>query len=58
MVSIVLAGVIAVGVVGALGIGVARMMRPRRMSIVDYPELPAPKPEGTDSGEDAAGAGR
>ena len=45
MIPIVVAGVVAAGVVGALGLGVMQIMRPRRMSIVDYPELPAPKPE-------------
>jgi hypothetical protein len=45
MIPIVVAGVVAAGVVGALGLGVVQMMRPRRMSIIDYPELPAPKPE-------------
>jgi hypothetical protein len=45
MIPIVLAGVVVAGVVGAVGFGMAQIMRPRRMTIVDYPELPAPKPE-------------
>jgi hypothetical protein len=45
LIPIVVAGVVAAGVAGALSLGVIQMMRPRRMSIVDYPELPAPKPE-------------
>ena len=43
MIPIVVAGVVAAGVVGALGLGLVQIMRPRRMSIVDYLELPAPK---------------
>jgi hypothetical protein len=54
MIPIVLAGVVVAGMVGALGLGVAQMMRPRRMSIVDYPELPAPKPEELSGREETA----
>jgi hypothetical protein len=54
MIPIVVAGVMVAGVVGALGLGVAQMMRPRRMSIVDYPELPAPKPEELTGHEETA----
>jgi hypothetical protein len=54
MIPIVVAGVVAASVVGALGLGVAHMMRPRRMSIVDYLELPAPKPEELDGRQEPA----
>ena len=43
MIPIVVATVVVAGVVGALGVGVVQFMRPRRMSIVDYPELPSPE---------------
>lgn len=55
MIPIVLAGVVAAGLAGAVGFGVIQMMRPRRMSIVDYPELPAPRPEDLGKSEEAAG---
>lgn len=53
MIPIVVATVVVAGVVGALGVGVVQFMRPRRMSIVDYPELPAPPQEELTSREEA-----
>lgn len=36
------ASIIAVGAIGILGVGVFSTMRPKRITLVDYPELPAP----------------
>jgi hypothetical protein len=44
-----IAALIAVAVVAMVLIGVLRLMRPKQMTLPDYPELPAP------SKEDAAG---
>lgn len=42
-----IAALIAVGVVALVLIAVLRLMRPRQMTLPDYPELPAPpKDEG------------
>ena len=43
------AALIAVAVVAMVLIGILRLMRPKQMTLPDYPELPAP------SKEDAAG---
>lgn len=48
MVPAILACVVIAGAAGVVGIGVIRMLMPKKMTIVDYPELPAP------SGEDSA----
>ena len=40
-----MAVLIAVGVVAMVLIAVLRLMRPREMTLPDYPELPAPPPK-------------
>lgn len=45
-----IAALIAVGAVALTLIGVLRLMRPRQMTLPDYPELPAPpKDDGADT---------
>ncbi len=41
----IVAGIIAVGAIGVLSAGVLSIMRPKRITLVDYPELPAPPKE-------------
>ena len=40
-----IAALIAVGVVAMAFVGVLRLMRPKQMTLPDYPELPAPAKE-------------
>lgn len=41
----ILAGVLALGAAGVLGIGVMGMLKPKRSNLPDYLELPAPDDE-------------
>jgi hypothetical protein len=45
MVPAILACVVVAGAAGVIGVGVVRMLLPKKMTIVDYPELPAPAAE-------------
>jgi hypothetical protein len=42
MSPVVLASVLALGAAGVLGLGVLKLIAPRRSSLPDYLELPAP----------------
>ena len=44
MIPILLAGMAALGMAGVIAFGATRIFRPRRIDMVDYPELPAPPP--------------
>ena len=46
-----IATLIAVGVIAIVFLAVVGLMRPKRITLVDYPELPAPPKD------DASGAG-
>lgn len=43
-----IAALAAVGVVAVTLIAVLRLMRPRQVTLPDYPELPPPKDDGKD----------
>jgi hypothetical protein len=54
-----IATLIAVGVVAIAFLAVLGLMRPKRITLVDYPELPAPpKDETAAAGTDHAGLSR
>jgi hypothetical protein len=42
MIPIILAGVATVGMAGVVLFGVTRIFRRRKITMADYPELPAP----------------
>jgi hypothetical protein len=45
MIPIVLATVAMVGMAGVILFGVTRVFRPRKITMADYKELPAPSPD-------------
>jgi hypothetical protein len=44
MIPILLAGMAGLGMAGIVLFGATRIFRQRRITMVDYPELPAPPP--------------
>ena len=50
IVPIVLAGVATLAMAGIILFGVTRVFRPRKITMADLPELPAPSPDDKGSG--------